>query len=121
MLAVGENFVLFRQKRATTIDKVDAGQSVLGSHFLCAQMLLDRQREVTTTLDRRVVGDNHYLAPMDDADAGNDAGRPHVIIVDSIRRQWREFEKRRAAVEKHVNPLAGSELAARAVALDCLR
>ena len=74
VLAVGEDLRLQRQEGAARVDEVDAGQAVLERDLLRAQVLLHRQREVRAALHRGVVGDDHRLAPVDRADAGDDAG-----------------------------------------------
>ena len=63
VLAVGEDLGLQRQERAAGVDQVDARQPVLQRDLLRAQVLLDGHRVVGAALDRRVVGDDHALAP----------------------------------------------------------
>ncbi len=75
VLLVGEDLVLARQERPAGIDQVDARQPVLLRHLLRAQVLLDRQRVVRTALHRRVVGDDHHLAPVDPTDPRDHARR----------------------------------------------
>src|SRR5580765_4996770 len=62
------------QNELPCIYLVDAGQLVLLGNLLGAQMLLHREREVGAALDRRVVGDDHALLALDDADPGDDSG-----------------------------------------------
>ena len=73
----GEHLVLVRQVGAAAVDQIDAGQPVLLRDLLRAQMLLHRHREIGAALHRRVVGDDHALAPGHAADAGDDA-RPRA-------------------------------------------
>ena len=76
VLAVGEDLVLQRQVGAAGVDEVDARQAVVQRDLLRAQVLLDRQREVRAALDRRVVGDDHDLAPVHAPDARRRSRRP---------------------------------------------
>ena len=119
VVAVGEDLGLQRQEGAAGVDEVDARQPVLLGDLLRAQVLLDREREVRAALDGRVVGDDHALLPLDDADAGDDAradgASPSYM---SQAASARELEERRARVDEPVDPLARRQLAARAVPLE---
>ena len=84
VLAVGEDLVLERQERAAGVHEVDARQPVVERHLLRAQVLLDRHRVVRAALDRRVVGDDHALAPADAADAGDDPRARRVAVVHAV-------------------------------------
>ena len=118
VVAVREDLGLERQERAARIDEVDARQPVLLGHLLRAQVLLHRQREVRASLDRGVVRDDHALAALDDADAGDDPRRRRLVVVHAPCGERRELEEGRVRVAQPVDPLAGRELAARAVALE---
>ena len=96
------------------------GQPVLLRHLLRAQVLLHRQREVGAALDGRVVRDDDALLPLDDADARDDPGRGRGAVVELPGRERVQLEERRAGVDQPVDPLAGGQLAARAVPLDRL-
>ena len=120
MVAVGEDLVLERQERAARVDEVDAGQLVLLGDLLRAQVLLDREREVRAALDRRVVGDDHALLALDDADPGDDSGRRGLALVHVPGGQGAELEEGASRVEQAVDSLPRGQLAARAVALDRL-
>ena len=111
VLAVGEDVRLQRQKRATRVDEIDARQTVLGGHLLRAKVLLDRERVVGAALDRRVVGDDHALAALDDADPGDDARRRRVAVVQLPGRERVQLQKRRRRVDQPVDPLARGQLA----------
>jgi hypothetical protein len=63
VVAVGEDLVLVGQVGAAGVDQVDAGQAVLRSDLLRAQVLLDREREVAAALDGGVVAHDHALDP----------------------------------------------------------
>ncbi len=117
MFAVGEDLVLQRQERAAGIDEVDARQPVLPRDLLGPQVLLHRDRVVGAALDRRVVGDDHDLAPLHAADAGDDARRRGLVAVEPVGGELREFEEGRAGIEERAHPLARQELAARLVLL----
>ncbi len=118
VVAVGEDLGLERQERAARVDEVDARQAVLLGDFLRAQVLLHRQREVRAALDRGVVRDDHALAALDDADAGDDPRRRRLVVVDAPGGERRQLEECRVGVAKAVDPLARRELPARAVALE---
>ena len=120
VVAVGEDLGLQRQERPARVDEVDARQVVLLRHLLRAQVLLHRERVVRAALHGRVVGDDHALAALDDADPGHDPGRRRVAVVQVPRGERVQLEEGRAGVEEAVDPLAREELAARAVALDRL-
>ena len=55
MVTVRKDLVLPGQERSTRVDEIDAGQTVLGGDFLCAEVLLDSHRVIGATLDRWVV------------------------------------------------------------------
>ena len=116
MLAIREHLVLARQVRATGIDQVHAGQPVLARDLLGPQVLLHRQRVVGAALHRRVVADDHALAPGDAADAGDQAGGRRLVAIEAERRQRRELEERRAGIEQQLDAFAGQQLAAADVA-----
>src|SRR5262249_20305178 len=69
-------------------------------------------------LDRRVVRDDHTLAPGDDADARGDAGTRGLVVVEAPGRERVQLEEGRVRVDQAVDPLARGELPARAVSLD---
>ena len=118
VVAVGEDLGLERQVGAAGVDEVDARQAVLERDLLRAQVLLDRDREVRAALDRRVVGDDHALAPVHRADAGHDAGARRLVVVEAERRQRRQLEPGAVGIEQQVDALAHRQLAAAAVALE---
>src|SRR3546814_10211144 len=64
VLLVRKHFVLHRQERATGVDQIQTRQTILARDFLCAQMLLDRDRVVTAALDGGVVADDHALSTL---------------------------------------------------------
>ena len=113
----GKTSVLVGQIGAAGIDQVDARQPVLARDLLGAQVLLDRDRVVGAALDRGVVGDDHALAAHHPADAGDDAGARHLVVVHAVRGELRQLQERRARVEQAPHPLARQQLAARQVAL----
>ncbi len=112
VVAVGEHLVLQRQERAARVHQVDAGQAVLERDLLRAQVLLDRDRVVGAALDGGVVGDDDALAPGDAADAGDEPRRRHGLVVDPVRGELAQLEKRRADVEQRLDALARQHLAA---------
>ena len=94
------------------------GQAVLLGDFLRAEVLLHRQREVRAALDRGVVRDDHALAALDDADAGDDPRRRRLVVVHAPGGERGQLEECRIGVAEAVDPLARRELAARAVAFE---
>src|SRR5581483_3328923 len=62
-------------------------------------------------------GDDHALAPLDDADPGHDPRAGGVAVVDVPGGKRVQFEKRAARVDETVDALPRRELAARAVPL----
>src|SRR5690242_15097031 len=83
-------------------------------------MLLHRQREVGAALHRRVVRDDHALAALDDADAGDDPGTGRLAVVELPRGERAELEEGAARIDEAIDPLPGGELAALAMARDRL-
>ena len=118
MLAVGEDLGLERQEGAAGVHEVHARQVVLLGDLLGAEVLLYGQRVVRAALDGRVVGDDHALAALHDADARDDPGRGGIAVVEIPRGQRGELEERRVRVDEPIDSLAGEELAAGAVAID---
>jgi hypothetical protein len=75
-------------------------------------VLLDRHRVVGAALDGGVVGDDDALAPAHPADAGDDAGRRHGVVVHAVGGQRRQLEQGRPGVEQPVDAVAHEQLAA---------
>ena len=112
MIAVGEHLGLVRQIRPARIDQINARQTVLGRDLLGAQMLLDRHRIIRSALDRRIVGDDHDLAAVNDADAGDKSGAVHVALVHAEGGERADFQKRRTGIDQAGDAFAGQKLAA---------
>ena len=117
MVAVGKDVLLAWQVGAAGIDQIDARQVVLAGDLLCAQMFLHGDRIVGAALDRCVVGDDDAFAPLDAADAGDQPGRRHRLVVDPVGSELAELEERRADVEQRLDPVARQQLTAPKVAL----
>ena len=105
MLAVGKHLVLVGQVGAAGIDEIDAGQMVLQRDLLRAQMLLHRHRIIGAALHRGVVDDDHHLAALDAPDAGDQPGAGNRLVIEPMRRELADLEKRRAGVEQRRQPL----------------
>src|SRR5207245_6844801 len=76
-------------------------------------MLFDGDGIVGSTLDRRVISDDHRLAPMNTPDTGDDTGgRRFVAIVHSITRQRRELQKRAFGIEQTPDAITNEQFAA---------
>ena len=106
VVAVGEDLGLEREERAARVDEVEARQPVLARDLLRAQVLLHGERVVRAALHRRVVRDDHALAALDDADAGDDPGRRRVAVVELPGGERVQLEERRSRVDEAVDPLA---------------
>ena len=117
VLAIREDVVLERQVRAARVDEVDARKPVLLRDLLRAQVLLDREREVGTAFDGRVVRDDHALPALDDADPRHDPGRGRLPAVDVPRGERAQLQERRAGIEEPVDPFSRRQLPASAVTL----
>src|SRR5262249_55976387 len=63
-------------------------------------------------LDRRIVGDDHALAPGHPPDAGDDPCARGFVTVHTAGGQRCQLEKRAARVEQPIHPFAGQQLAA---------
>ena len=113
MIAVGEHLVLVRQdwRRRNRRDRCRAG----GSRARCpgAQVLLHGERVVGAALHGGVVDDDDAFPAADAADARDDAGRRHRLVIDAVGRQLRQLQERRARIEKVRMALARQQLAAR--------
>ena len=117
MVAVGKDFVLIGQIGAAAIDQIDAGQLAFLGDFLRAQVLFHRHRVIGAALDRRVIGNDHHVEPVDATDPGDDAGAGRRIVIHAIGRRRADFQKRAARIKKVRNPLTRRHLAARGVPL----
>lgn len=112
VVAIGKHLVLPWQERASGVDEVNARQAILRGDLLGAQMLLDRNRIVGATFDRRVVGDDHALATGDPADAGDDAGAGTFIVVHPVGGQRCDLEEGTTRIEQAIDAVAREQLAA---------
>ena len=68
-----EHLGLSREVGAAGLDQVDQRQPVLPRDLHRAQHLADRERVAGAAADGRVVGDDHALDALDDADPGDQA------------------------------------------------
>ena len=118
VVAVGEDLRLEREERAARVDEVEARQTVLPRDLLCAEMLLHGERVVRAAFHRRVVGDDHALPALDDADPGDDPGRRCVAVVQVPRGERVQLEERGTRVDEAVDPFTCGELSARSMPLD---
>ena len=120
VVPVGEHLVLEREERAARVHQVDAREAVLRRHLLRAQVLLHRQRVVRAALDGRVVGDDHALPALDDADPGDDPRGRRVAVVEVPGGERVQLEERGAGIAEPVDPLAREKLPPGVVPLDRL-
>ncbi len=112
MLPVGKDLGLHRQKRATRVDEVDAGEAVLERDLLGAQVLLHRHRVVGAALDGGIVGDDQGLAAGDAADSRDHSSGWRFAVVEVVGGEGRELEKGRGGIEQRIDTLASEHLAA---------
>ncbi len=117
MLAVREDLGLVRQVGAAGIDEIDAGKPVLQGDLLRPQVLFHRHRVVGAALDGGIIGDDHHLASLDAADAGDDAGAVDRLAIHAVGGELRQFEEGRSGIEQTHHPVARQKLAAGDVAL----
>src|SRR6185312_5049098 len=118
MLPVRKHLVLRRQECAAAFHQIDTGKPVLARDLLRPQMLLDRDRIVRATLDRRVVGDDDALPPAHPADAGDDAAAGDAAAVHAMSGELRELEEGAAGIEQHLDALPCRQLARGPVAAE---
>src|SRR5215210_6917616 len=86
--------------------------TVLLGDLLGAEVLLDGHREVGAALDRRVVCDDHALAPLHDADARDETRRGRLPVVHVPGGERVELQERAAGIDQPVDALARGQLAA---------
>ena len=112
VLAVGEHLGLMGQIGAAGIDEIDARQRVFEGDFLRPQMLLHRHGIVGAAFDRRIIGDDHRLAPGDAADAGDQARAMDVAFIHAVGRERPDLEKRRIGIQQPRHAFAGKQFSA---------
>ena len=118
-LAAGdEDLLLRRQIGAAGLDQRDHRQPVLQRDLVGPQHLLQRPRVGGAALDRRIVGDQHALHTLDDADAGHHAGAD--LEVGAVCGKRAQLEERRVGVDEHLDAFTRGHLAAVVMALDVL-
>ena len=120
MVAVGEDLGLVRQVRAAAVDQIDARQPVLQRDLLRAQMLLHRHRIISAALHRRVVADDHRLAPRHAADPGDHPRPRDLLLVHVAGGELADLEEWRARIEQPLHALPRQQLAARHMPLAML-
>ncbi len=117
VLAVGEHLRPLRQVRAAGVDQIDAGQPVLARDLLRAQVLLHGYGIVGAALDGGVVAHDDAFAPLDAADARDDAGAVDRVLVHAVGGERRQFEERRARIDQPQHPFSWKKLSARRMSL----
>ncbi len=113
-----EDLGLRRQIGAAGLDEGDERQPVFAGDLHGPAGLLRRHRVGRAAAHGGVVGDEHALDALDDADSG-DGARPDREAA-AVRRQGRQLEERAVAVDQQLDPLARQQLASGAVALHVL-
>src|SRR5688572_589900 len=83
-------------------------------------MLLDGERVVGPTFDRRVVGDDEDVLTGNASNARDDACGRGVALIESPGRERREFEKWCVGIEEFLDPLAHRQFALLAMPLQIL-
>ena len=95
-----EDLLLRGQVRAAGFHQRDHRQPVLQGDLVGPQDLPQRPRVAGAALDGRVVGDDHALDALDDADAGDHAGAD--LEVAAPRGQRAQLQERRVRVDAAV-------------------
>src|SRR5713226_10433873 len=75
-------------------------------------MLLHRDRIVRAALDRRVVGDDYRLAPLNTPESGHDTRARRFVVVHTVGSQRRKLEERALRVEQSFHSVAHEQFAA---------
>src|SRR5262249_28737670 len=114
-----EGLRLERQGGAARLGEVDDRQAVLLADLHGATGLLDAVGIEGSAAHGGLVRGEDALDPRHHADAGDDAAAQTEL--GSPRRQRRDLEERRVAVEEQLDALAGHQLPAPAMALDVPR
>jgi hypothetical protein len=65
-------------------------------------------------LDGGVICNDQAFATADAADAGDQAGARHIVVIHAICGERRQLEEGGAGIEKRVDAVANEQLAARA-------
>ncbi len=110
VIPVGEHLVLHRQEGAAGIHQIEAGETQPLGDGLGAQVFFHRERVVGAALHGGVVHHQHAEPARDPADAGDDTGGGHWLVIDLPASQRRQFEKRGARVQQLIDALAGQQL-----------
>ena len=95
-----------RQVRTAAVDQIDARQVIGLGNLLRAQMLFDGHGVVRATLHRRVVADDHTLAPRNTTDPANQTRAGNLAVVKVIGRKLADFQKWRARIKQAFDALA---------------
>lgn len=117
MVAVWKDLVLVRQVRTAGVDEIDARKVVLQRNLLRPKVLLHGHRIVGAALHRGVVDDDHDLAPLDAADAGDHARRGDILGIHVPRRKLADFQERRAGIQELGQSVPREQLSALHMAL----
>ena len=112
VVAIREYLGLEREKCSAGIDEVDAGQAVFLGDLLCAEMFLDRDRKISPTLHRGVIGNNHAFPTVDRADPRDNPRGRCLALVAVPGRKRRELEERATGIDEPGDALPGQELPA---------
>ena len=113
-----EDLALVGEVGAARLDEVHQRQAVLHGDGHGPQRLLDRHRGHRAAAHGRVVGDDHALDALDDADPGEHAGADRE--VGAPRGERRQLEQRGVGVDEQLDALAAQQLAPLAVAGEVL-
>ena len=111
MVAVGKDLSLVGQIGPARVDQINTGETVLRRDLLGAQMLLHRHRIVCAALDGRVVGDDHDLAALDQADSRDQPRAVDIALVHAESRERAYFQKRRTGIDEAGDAFARQKLA----------
>ncbi len=121
MVAIRKDVGLEWEVGAAGVHQVDARQAVLLGDLLGAEVLLDRQRKVRASLDRRIVGDDHALGSLDRPDPRDEPGAGCLALVAVPGGEGAQLEKGGVRIDQPFDPLPGEQLAARTMTLHGFR
>ena len=118
LTAGDEDLALVRKIGAARLHQVDHGQPVLTGDLHRPEVLAQRGDGARAAAHCGVVGDQHALGSLDDADAREHPRSDREVGAPGGQR--RELEQWRVGIDQQLDALAGQQLATLAVAGDVL-
>lgn len=122
VIATGKHVRLIWQVGTARIRQINTRQPILAGNLLGTQVLLHRYRIVRARLNGRIVGEDHTIHAVHVTDAGDQAGRGHLIrAVHIVAGQRAQLEKCGAFVKQLLDALPGQQAPLCDVPLDGFR